>query len=496
MPLARRSPALLGAALAAPLACDAPAEDADRAAWLQTTLVLDNQVFLEADPDLAAGKFAKMALSRHDFFRGTVAHYARDSAQAGSPGYWPTDHLPPAAADIPLIGDPHLENVGTYRLADGRLVVDFNDLDAATYGPYHLDLRRMAVALRVAGLAFEEAAPAFDEAARARLVRAALSAYVDELRRLSAARLAPPPLFADDPALGPVLTDLVEKAAEDGLAREELGDYTVVDGGRRGLALGESEPPRRWSAGPYEQVVHEDALAPIDDDEAWLIDQVLKTYPSTLHDPAAAPAAALALKGAARRLGAGVASYPVRRYYALVEGPTPALEDDWLLELKQIYDPLQVPGLVQAPARPFADNGERLLFMHRALQCRPDVDPLFGVGSAGDLHFRVRERTKFQRGLDLARIAARLADGRFTAADVEALAAQVGVLLARAHARTRTLNGAPTLPALAAAIADADGLIAETEAFAAAYAEIVADDHRRLNELMADVGPSLGYARR
>ena len=44
------------------VACDAPADG--RAAWLQTTLVLDNQVFLDTDPAQAHAKFARMSLDR------------------------------------------------------------------------------------------------------------------------------------------------------------------------------------------------------------------------------------------------------------------------------------------------------------------------------------------------------------------------------------------------------------------------------------------------
>ena len=493
MALLRPAPAAALLAAHVALACDPDAALARRH-WLHTTLVLDNQVFLEVDPDLAGGKFAKMALDRHAFFRGTVGNYARDVAQAGAPGYRPTAYLPAAAADLALIGDPHLENIGTYRPADGRLRVDFNDLDAAAYGPYHLDVRRLAVAVAIAGGALGDAAPVLDEAAQDAALDAALRGYVDELLRLAAAGAPPAPLFADDPALGVILRDLVKKAAEDGGAREELADYTRVEAGARRLAFGEVEPARRWAAAGFEQVVYEDALVPILPEEAWLIDPVLDTYPATLADPAALPPGALAVKGVARRLGAGVASYPVRRYYVLVEGPSADLGDDWILELKQIYDPLQVPALEQAATRPFADNGERLLFMHRALQSGPAVDPLFGVGRAGDLHFRVRERTKYQRGLDLARIAGRLADGRFRPGDFVDLAGAAGALLARAHARAPTRSGRPALPAIAALLAaDSGGFIAETRDFARDYALVVDADRLHLADLMAAHGPRLGY---
>ena len=64
--------------------CDA-GPDA-RAQWLQTTLVLDNQVFLDTDPAQAEAKFARMSLSLYAFFRGTMPQFARDLAEGGGAG--------------------------------------------------------------------------------------------------------------------------------------------------------------------------------------------------------------------------------------------------------------------------------------------------------------------------------------------------------------------------------------------------------------------------
>ncbi|MBT9555155.1 MAG: DUF2252 family protein, partial [Myxococcales bacterium] len=51
-----------------------------------------------------------------------------------------------ASALVPLVGDPHVENVGSYLAAKGKLVLDWNDFDTACYGPYHVDVWRLAVA--------------------------------------------------------------------------------------------------------------------------------------------------------------------------------------------------------------------------------------------------------------------------------------------------------------------------------------------------------------
>ena len=54
----------------------------------------------------------------------------------------------PELADAPpvlAVGDIHLENFGTWRDVDGRLVWGVNDFDEATEMPYALDLVRLAV---------------------------------------------------------------------------------------------------------------------------------------------------------------------------------------------------------------------------------------------------------------------------------------------------------------------------------------------------------------
>ena len=49
------------------------------------------------------------------------------------------------APSVLAVGDIHLENFGTWRDAEGRLVWGVNDYDEAAEMPYILDLVRLAV---------------------------------------------------------------------------------------------------------------------------------------------------------------------------------------------------------------------------------------------------------------------------------------------------------------------------------------------------------------
>jgi hypothetical protein len=64
------------------------------------------------------------------------------------------------ARQVLSVGDLHLENFGTWRDADGRLVWGVNDFDEAAMMPYPLDLVRLAASIRLAGLTVSNRAAA------------------------------------------------------------------------------------------------------------------------------------------------------------------------------------------------------------------------------------------------------------------------------------------------------------------------------------------------
>lgn len=93
------------------------------------------------EADLKA-KHERMRKSAFDFLRATYFRWARtiDSAcpDLGS------------APRIACVGDIHLENFGTWRDADSRLVWGVNDFDEASVMPYVHDLVRLATSARLA----------------------------------------------------------------------------------------------------------------------------------------------------------------------------------------------------------------------------------------------------------------------------------------------------------------------------------------------------------
>ena len=451
-------------------------EGAGRRAWLRTTLVDDNRDVLDREPELTAGKFRVMAGRPYDFMRGSLGVFLRDAAR---PDARPTAHGSAAASRVLVLGDPHPENLGSFRRGDGRFVLEFNDFDGATFGPYHLDVRRLAVGFWLAA-----ARAGLDVEAREVIARAAASGYVAEIDRL--ARGLVPLRVRPRAGFGRIVDDPLDRAEQEGDARALLDTYTRVASGRHVLRFGEIEPS--LTSG-----VIEDTVQRLDDDEGRLLHAALASYPQTLIG-SPPPPAFFRLKDAGRRLGAGVASYPRLRFYALIEGPSPSLDDDVLLEIKEVASPAHYPGYDLSASRPVGDDGERAVRAQRALHEVADADPLLGWARVAPLAFRVRQRTRYQRGISVDRIAEKIAAGTWTVEDLAQLALVAGRLLARGHALAPTATGERGLGALRAALGlSPAGFVEETLGVARDCGARVLDDHATFVALLDEEGPWLGY---
>ena len=109
-------------------------------------------------------KHAHMAESPFAFFRATFYRWLQ---------LWHAHCVDVASAPKVLaVGDLHIENFGTWRDQEGRLIWGVNDLDEAWPGPYTLDLIRLSTSayLAISGehleLTKREAAEAIEEGYR------------------------------------------------------------------------------------------------------------------------------------------------------------------------------------------------------------------------------------------------------------------------------------------------------------------------------------------
>jgi hypothetical protein len=103
-------------------------------AWVERRTPL-----IEADLEL---KHREMALAPFPFLRATFYRWAQ---------VWPK--VCPEAAHTPVllaVGDLHVENFGTWRDIEGRLVWGINDFDEVCLMPYTIDLVRLAASAHLA----------------------------------------------------------------------------------------------------------------------------------------------------------------------------------------------------------------------------------------------------------------------------------------------------------------------------------------------------------
>jgi len=142
-------------------------------------------------------KHSLMAESEFAFLRATFYRWAQA---------WPV--VSPSTADAPealAVGDLHVENFGTWRDIEGRLIWGINDFDEVCWMPYTCDLVRLTTSahLAIAGehldIAPAKASKAILEGYRDGLAKGghpfALAEHHTALRQIAVERLKQPELF-------------------------------------------------------------------------------------------------------------------------------------------------------------------------------------------------------------------------------------------------------------------------------------------------------------
>jgi uncharacterized protein (DUF2252 family) len=115
-------------------------------------------------------RIGRMAASPFAFLRGAAAVMA-----------WDLSHTPVTGMQVVIDGDAHINNFGLYGTPQRDVVVDLNDFDEATIGPWEWDLKRLVASVNVAGRE-----NGFNYKERNRAVTKAVSGYRLNMDRLAA----------------------------------------------------------------------------------------------------------------------------------------------------------------------------------------------------------------------------------------------------------------------------------------------------------------------
>ncbi|MEQ1506322.1 MAG: DUF2252 family protein [Myxococcota bacterium] len=452
--------------------------DDARTAWLVDALVTDNAVWRSRDPSLLATKYQEMAEDRYDFLRGTLGVWFRD-LEAGGAGSRPTAFLnDPEAATVLIIGDPHPENLGTMWPGDGpgptreddppQLLLEFNDFDAAQFGPYLLDVRRAMIGL---GEILDQSG--CDPACRAPVLAAEAAGWFDEITAIDAGERPFDPTLTSPsggptlaPGTSPVIDPYVERVVEDGLGRETLDD--ALDHGRFVIDAALDDDG--------------DGQLALTDDEAAQADRLIAQYPwppgARIHD-------------VARRYGVGIASLPAVRYVIAWDRGDDEEDDDELLQLREVVDPPPVPVPVGWPSALFDDDASRSVIAAQTAWSRPDADARLAGLTDGPMAFKAQTWSSFHASLDHGALADALAEG--SDADRAAFGALLGRQLGATHARSITSTGGPALPPVIRDLGGRrDRFVDERLDEVERDLTRLAADHARFRGALRDYGPLLG----
>lgn len=423
---------------------------------MTSVLARADEPLIRSRPQLVATKYAAMRSSAFAFYRGSFPLFLRD-ARVGDAGRtrFVVEGLYPLG-----VGDAHPENFGALQAGDGSFALEPNDFDGADRYPWLWQLRRLTIGMVLA-------ARSAGSDAEVDVVRATADAYAGAIAAFASG--APRARIAD--AGGDVvLEDLFERAMEDGAAHTELEEETVIDAsGARRLLRGAFDDGEKFL---------EDAPAFVTD----ALPATLGRYRASLRSPP--PPAFFAIKDVAREYGAGVASLARVRYLLLVEGSTPGVDDDVVLELKELAD--AGAGGFGAPGFAADGPGDRVLEISRRVWATPDAAPLWGASELLGLHVQIRAELGGEKGVKLKR----LEDERATPEALASLGANLGALLARLDAAG---SDEGTLGAIAGTIAsDRAAFVDEQVAASVAYADVVDADWKRFIAGLDDLGPRLG----
>jgi len=453
------------------VACGSPTPDDTRKAEIASVIASADEPLLRTRPHLVAGKYARMAASPYDFFRGTVPlswhDYRNNQFGFGASAFALDGPLAPA------LGHPHPENFGTLLGADGTLAFEPNDFDGADFAPYLWDVRRLVAGMALAARLTNSEDPAAQEetaqASRA-IARAAAEAYARAIVALSKGGERTRITEAEK---NPVLDDLFSRADEDLTNRTELSDLTTLDNVVRHLRRGILDP-----ADPAERYLDLPpwALAALPNTLARYRQSLMNPPDSTYFD----------LLDAVRAVGSGVASWARVRVVLLVRGPTDDPADDVLLELKELND--SGLGGHYPPFVHYNDIAERIRATSRAAWARPDAEPLWGTSEWLGFSCQIKRESAAHKTLRIQR----MSKERGTPEALEGLARQLGEVLARTH--TATPKNAEWVARDIAYVIEKDpSRFADEQAdVGERYAERVLADHKLFRAVLEERGPRLG----
>ncbi|WP_342166535.1 DUF2252 domain-containing protein [Methylobacterium sp. SD21] len=345
-------------------------------------------------------RVARMASSPFAFLRGAAQVMAWDLAQG-----------PRTAINVVMNGDAHISNFGLFGSPQGDVVLDLNDFDEVTVGPWEWDLKRLCASIEVAGRDAD-----LPVAERREAVVSAVSGYqftMDDLAPCGSLDVWRRASRADDLTFAGVEIDarsqaVVAKAVEK--ARRK-NNKSLLD------RVGERRTDGGWRFREEPPI-----LVRVDEATREAITTGLERYAETLPRERRFMLSRYQVVDVAHRV-VGVGSVGTRAYVALLFGNSD--QDALFLQVKEAVRPAHAPYLRGMPEPYASHEGERVIYGQRLLQAVGD--PLLGWTSIEGRPFYVRQMKNMKGEIPIARM---------TGQSLLYFSHAYGALLAKAHART------------------------------------------------------------
>jgi uncharacterized protein (DUF2252 family) len=404
------------------------------------TLRRDNQGRQE---ELVPLRLGRMAASPFAFLRGAASVMA-----------WDLSRTPISGLPVVMDGDAHINNFGLYGTPQRDVIIDLNDFDETTFGPWEWDLKRLAASVNVAarenGLNRRE---------RRAAVLECVAGYSGNCRRLQAMGVLDVwSLFAH----AEIERHTAELERRGIVISQKSRDIfrRVLDKARRTTNQTLlTKIARRQADGGWRFIENPPILTRIDDATREKISAAQVEYADSLPTETRFMLHRYSVADVVHRV-VGVGSVGLRAYLVLLFGN--GEEDPLFLQVKEAVVPAHAPYL---PPRPFhtPHEGRRVVVGQRVLQALGD--PLLGYTTIDGRHYFVRQMKNRKASVPIEEMRGE---------PFEFWVWMCGALLARAHART----GDPAK--IAGYIGKSDALGQALAEFAERYGDQNERDHAAL----------------
>ncbi len=355
--------------------------------------------------DLVPLRMGRLAASPFAFLRGAAAIMASDLALT-----------PISSLQVVIDGDAHINNFGLYGTPQRDVVIDLNDFDEATLGPWEWDLKRLVASVNVAGRE-----NGLNRKERRSAVSRCVSGYTMNSQRLMEMGVLDTWstfAYADLDRMKPILQ---QRGIEVGPKFQAVMRKTLAKAKQTTSQSLLGKVARRQADGGWRFIESPPVLTSVDGATRGKIIAALVDYAETVPNDVRFLLKRYTVVDVAHRV-VGVGSVGVRAYLVLLFGN--GEKDALFLQVKEALPPAHGPYLPELKMR-VQHEGRRVIGGQRALQAMGD--PLLGYTTIDDRHYFVRQMKNMKASMPIEFL---------TGEPFEFWAWVCGGLLSRAHART------------------------------------------------------------